>query len=77
MHAQAIERPIVPESAAGWYTVRQFCERNPCFTEASVRSYIFDAAAHGLEPAILKAGRKVLVHEQRWFDCFAQRGAKQ
>lgn len=77
MQAQAVERPTRPESATGWFTVRQFCQRNPAFTEASVRSYIFDAARHGLEPAILKAGRKVLVHEKEWFAAFQRKGGSQ
>lgn len=61
------------------YTIKQFCERNPAFTEAGIRHLVFMAtprfsAVDGVLPsnglleigAVLRAGRKVVVHEERF-----------
>lgn len=61
------------------YTVRQFSLRNPAFTESALRNLIFKAderqsskgaiRGNGLIEcgAILRVGRKVLIHEERFF----------
>lgn len=68
-----------PSSQIGYVTVSQFAERNPAFTEAAVRSMVFSAEqrksslgtipANGLleAGAIVRIGRKVLIHEPRFF----------
>lgn len=60
-------------------TVRQFSQRNPAFTELSVRNLIFKAGEHqssrGPIPgnglieagAIIRLGRRVLIDEEAFF----------
>ena len=60
-------------------TVAQFSERNPAFTEPALRNLIFHASprhssrgeipGNGLieSGAIVRLGRKVLIHEGRFF----------
>ena len=62
---------------AGIFTVRQFSERHPAFSEASLRWLIFTAhspdpdqnAGAGMEEAgaIRRVGRRVLLDEDRFF----------
>ena len=51
-------------------TVKQFCEKYPAFPEGGVRHKIFHEHENELAEAgaIVRDGRKVLIHEQRWFD---------
>lgn len=50
-------------------TVRQFAERHPAFSVASIRWQIFHEGTNGLRDsgAILRIGRKVLIDEARFF----------
>lgn len=50
-------------------TVKQFCSRHPAFTEGGLRWEIFHENTNGLKEsgAILRNGRKVLIHEERYF----------
>lgn len=62
------------------FTVKQFAERNPAFTEAALRNLIFKAeprlSVKGEFPgnglieagAIVRLGRKVLIDESRFYD---------
>ena len=71
--------PEAPSSGNVYLTVRQFSERHPAFTEPSVRNLIFKAdpresslgriPGNGLIEAgvIVRIGRKVLIHEPRFF----------
>ncbi|HBA67249.1 MAG TPA: hypothetical protein DCZ48_13930 [Methylococcaceae bacterium] len=54
---------------ATYLTVRQFCNENPAFREGGVRSLIFNEHENGLAKAeaIVRLGRKVLIHVPRWF----------
>lgn len=69
-------------------TVRQFAARHPAFTEAALRNYIFYATprrsskgaipSNGLETALIRLGRKVLIDEGRfftWLDAGGSAGA--
>ena len=61
------------------YTVEQFAKRNPAFSNAALRNLIFKAddressrgkiQGNGLlaARAIIRCGRKVLIHEARFF----------
>jgi hypothetical protein len=42
-------------------TIRQQSERCPAFTESSLRSLIFHSKANGLEAAVVRIGRRVLI----------------
>ena len=62
------------------FTVREFSEKHPCFSQASLRQLIFHASlrygAHGKlilgnglndAGAILRIGRRVLINEEAFF----------
>ena len=87
--AVAAAYPDTPRVRPAYFTVAQFSERNPAFTEPSVRNLIFKAepreSSRGLIPgnglieagAIVRLGRKVLINEERFFAWVqAQGGAK-
>ena len=71
--------PEAPSSRDIYLTVRQFSQRNPAFTEPSVRNLIFKSdpreSSLGTIPgnglieagAIVRIGRKVLISEKRFF----------
>ena len=86
--AVAAAYPDVSSPRPVFSTVAQFSERNRAFTEPSVRNLIFKAEARestlGLIPgnglieagAIVRLGRKVLIHEQKFFAWVEAGGAK-
>ena len=59
-------------------TVKQFAEANPAFSEASLRWLIFKAGSpetdsdyehnSGLNDALVRVGRRVLIDEQMFFN---------
>jgi len=51
-------------------TVKQFAERHPAFSVASLRALIFDGNTNGLNEsgAVVRINRKVLINEGRFFD---------
>ena len=52
-------------------TVKQLAESSPAFTEASLRWMIFNAETNGLDRALIKRGRRVLIDVpefERWLD---------
>ena len=63
-------------------TVRQFAEKHPAFPQGSLRSLIFNACprhsthdridGNGLDVALIRIGRKVLINEARFFDWVEQ-----
>ena len=61
----------LPYSPTGWYTISQFCARNPAFTESGIRQMIFHAGRYGIQDAIMRPGgaRRVLVHEPTLYEC--------
>ena len=68
------------KAARAVFTVAQFAERNPAFSQASLRNLIFKAderegatakiSGNGLieAGALIRIGRKVLIDEERFFD---------
>lgn len=52
-------------------TLRQLAERNPAFTEGALRWHVFNAKSNGLDKAIVRIGRRVLIDElefNRWLE---------
>lgn len=47
-------------------TVQQLSERNPAFTQPSLRWLIFNAKTNGLDKAIVRVGTRVLIDEPRF-----------
>lgn len=53
-------------------TVKQFSKQHPAFTESSLRWLIFNEAENGFSPAIKRIGRRVLIDEQKFFECIEE-----
>jgi len=51
-------------------TIKQFCKLYPAFSVGGIRHNIFQADKNGLKEskAIVRNGRRVLIHAQRFFD---------
>ncbi len=51
------------------YTIKQFIEAIPAFTEGGVRHRIFHSQENGLAEsgAIVRDGRKILINPEKWF----------
>jgi len=52
-------------------TLRQLAERNPAFTEGALRWHVFNSKSNGLDKAIVRVGRRVLIDEaefSRWLE---------
>jgi len=52
-------------------SVKQLAEANPAFTEASLRWMIFNAETNGLNRALVKRGRRILIDVpefERWLE---------
>lgn len=58
-------------------TVKQFCQKNPAFTEGGLRDRIFHAESNGLKKmgVILRNGRRVLIDEEKFFNWLREYGA--
>ena len=52
-------------------TIHQLAERNPAFTEGALRWHVFNSKQNGLDRAIVRVGRRVLIDEcefSRWLE---------
>jgi hypothetical protein len=58
------------EPVWSYFTVKQFSERHPAFTVASLRALIFDGNTNGLNEsgAVVRINRRVLLNEPKFFD---------
>ena len=66
-------------------TVRQFSEKHQAFPQGSISSLIFHASprhssqgqidGNGLDAALIRIGRKVLINEARFFEWVEKQGA--
>ena len=67
-----------PEANWTYQTVKQFCERNPAFTEGGVRHNIFFEDTNWLKEsgAIVRNGGRILIHEERFFEWIEKRSLK-
>lgn len=70
--------PVVHQQARALSTVRQFSEKFPAFSQGSLRNLIFLAShrntskgkipSNGLEIALVRIGRKLLIDEAKFFE---------
>ncbi len=51
-----------------YLTVKQMAQRHPAFSEASLRYHIFNETKNGIDKAIKRVGRKILIKEERFFE---------
>lgn len=49
------------------HTVQQFCQVHPAFTPGGLRWLLFNRDINGLQHAVVKVGRRVLIDEDRFF----------
>jgi hypothetical protein len=56
--------------------VRQFCEANPAFTEGGIRWLLFNREQNGLDRAVVKLGRRVLIDVDGFFVWLAQHNGR-
>lgn len=52
-------------------TLQQLAARNPAFSENALRWHVFHAKSNGLDRAIVRVGRRVLIDEiefSRWLE---------
>ncbi|MEM7618677.1 MAG: hypothetical protein AAF244_04765 [Pseudomonadota bacterium] len=57
-------------------TVKQFSQKHPAFSEASLRYHIFNEESNRLSPALLRVGRKILIKEEAFFNWIENQGGK-
>jgi hypothetical protein len=57
-------------------TVRQFTEAHPAFTHGGLRWLLFHRQQNGLERAVVKVGRKVLIDVDQFFLWLAQQNGR-
>ncbi|MCH7666119.1 MAG: hypothetical protein IH936_09370 [Acidobacteria bacterium] len=57
-------------------TLRQFAQRHPAFTEASLRWLRFQEASNGFQTAFVMVGRRVLIDEGRFFEIVAEQNGR-
>lgn len=57
-------------------SVRQLSQENPVFSEASLRWLIFNSKQNGLDVALVRVGRRVLINKQRFNEWLQQRHSK-
>ena len=48
-------------------TVKQFCEENTAFTQGAIRWLLFHRRTNGLDRAVVKVGRRVLIDTHAFF----------
>lgn len=49
-------------------SVAQFCARHPGFPAGGIRWLLFHRETNGLNCAVVKLGRKILIDERKFFD---------
>ena len=54
------------------YTVNQFVEKHPAFTQGSIRHLIFFGDKNGFANAFVRIGRRVFINEYNFFKCVEQ-----
>ena len=52
---------------SNFLTVKQFAAKHPAFSEASLRYHIFHEEKNGLNLALKRVGRKILIQEDAFF----------
>lgn len=76
-HAVNTASPFIQSQTRALSTVRQFSEKYPAFSQGSLRNLIFLASerrtskgkipGNGLDVALVRLGRKLLINEVKFF----------
>lgn len=51
------------------YSLSQFSDKHPAFSVSALRQLRFYMKSNGFESAFLTLGRKVLIDEEKFFEC--------
>jgi hypothetical protein len=51
-----------------YLTVKQMAAKHPAFSEASLRYHIFNERQNGLDKALIRVGKKILINEDAFWD---------
>ena len=51
-----------------YLTVKQMAAKHPAFSESSLRYLIFNETKNGIDRAIKRVGRKILINEALFFE---------
>lgn len=51
------------------YRIKQFSNKHPAFPEGALRWYRFNQETNGFKDAFVQIGRKVLINEEKFFEC--------
>lgn len=51
-----------------YLTVKQMAEKHPAFSESSLRYHIFHEHKNGIDKAIRRIGRKIIINENLFFE---------
>jgi hypothetical protein len=51
-----------------YLTVKQMAAKHPAFSEASLRYHIFNETRNGLDKALIRVGKKILINEDAFWD---------
>ena len=60
-------------------TIKQFSGKYPAFSEGSLRYLVFNARQNGIDSAVLRVGKKLLIDEERffvWLDALNEKSAR-
>ena len=57
-------------------TVKQFSQQHPAFTEGSMRWLLFHRQQNGLQQAVMKVGRRVLIDVDAFFGWLPQQNGR-
>lgn len=57
-------------------TLRQLAAGNPAFSESALRWHVFNAKTNGLDRAIIRVGRKLLIDETEFCKWLESKRAK-
>ena len=71
-HSEAAQAAFI------YLTVNQLCDEYPAFKKGGVRALIFNEHENGLAEsgAIVRVGRKILIHVPKWFGWVESQGGK-
>ena len=57
-------------------TVKQFCQQHPAFTHGGLRWLLFHRQENGLNRAVFKVGRRILIDVDQFFGWLAQQNGR-
>lgn len=69
-----MERDEIASGPARLLTVSQFVEKHSWATKGGLRALLFNRKKNGLDAAVVRLGRKLLLDEEQFFQWLESRG---